>query len=263
MNQRRIGLGFMLFAALVAVGLGALHALEPGHGKTIVAAYLVGSRGTARHAVFLGMIVTASHTSGVYMLGAITMYAQKYVLPERIYPFLSVLSGIFIAGMGVYLVLQRAVGGVGHSHTHVPGAHLHPHENLWHSHVHRGEHNHRELAITARTGGVSAGQLFLLGITGGMVPCPAALVVLLSATALRRVGFGLFLIVCFSVGLAAVLIIMGLLAIYAGRVMTRLPMDGPVVRRWLPMTSAVTITVIGCVITINSLIAAKVFQGRI
>src|SRR5205823_346001 len=150
-----------------------------------------------------------------------------------------------------------------HSHSHAHGAHQHSHGNLWHSHEHHGNHSHHELQIAVRKAGVSGRQLFLLGITGGMLPCPAALVVLLSAAALRRVGFGLFLIVCFSVGLAAVLIVMGLMAIYAGRLMSRLPMEGPLVQRWLPMASAATITVIGCVITLKSLIAAGVFQGRI
>ena len=111
MSAREMGLGFLLIAAVIAAGLGALHALEPGHGKTIVAAYLVGSRGTARHAFLLGLIVTASHTAGVYLLGAVTLYAQKYILPEQTYPFLAVLSGVFIAGMGFYLFLQRSVPG--------------------------------------------------------------------------------------------------------------------------------------------------------
>ncbi|HEX4750460.1 MAG TPA: sulfite exporter TauE/SafE family protein [Bryobacteraceae bacterium] len=285
MNQRQISFGFMLVAAFIAAGLGALHALEPGHGKTIVAAYLVGSRGTVRHAFLLGFIVTASHTAGVYVLGAITLYAQKYILPEQIYPFLAVLSGLIIAGMGLYLVLQRSRSGgsaqlhshshdghrhshglFGHSHEHSHGhshdhAREHTHGDVMHSHHHHGEHN--DIQPAARKRGVSARQLLLLGITGGMVPCPAALVVLLSAAALGRVGFGLFLIVCFSVGLAAVLIIMGLVAIYAGRLMSRLPTEGPLIQRWLPIGSAVMITVIGCAIAIRSLIASGVLQGRI
>jgi len=111
MAIKQINFAIALLAAAIAAGLGALHALEPGHGKTIVAAYLVGSKGTARHALLLGMIVTVSHTAGVYLLGAITLYAQKYVLPDRIYPFLGVLSGSLIAGMGCYLFLQRYLGG--------------------------------------------------------------------------------------------------------------------------------------------------------
>jgi len=243
MAIKQIGLGIALLAAAIAAGLGALHALEPGHGKTIVAAYLVGSKGTVRHALLLGMIVTISHTAGVYLLGAVTLYAQKYILPDRIYPFLGVLSGIFIAGMGCYLFLQRCVGGeFAHAHSHdlsmAAGA---PKEGA-----------------RLQSGKVSARQLLVLGITGGMVPCPAALVVLLSAVALHRTGFGLFLIVAFSIGLAAVLIAMGFVAVYAGRMVSRLPIDGPLVQRWLPMGSAVMITALGCVIAVRGLMAAGI-----
>jgi ABC-type nickel/cobalt efflux system permease component RcnA len=248
MHTRRIGVGMLLLAAVIAAGLGALHALEPGHGKTIVAAYLVGSKGTARHAFLLGLIVTIAHTAGVYLLGLVTIYAQSYVVPERLYPFLAVLSGMLIAGMGLYLALQRFVGsGYAPSHSHGAGGHSHAHGGFWHAHEHEGEHRHAEL--TTDTSGdrprkVSLKQLLLLGITGGIVPCPAALVVLLSALALRRVGFGLFLIVAFSFGLAAVLIGMGLAAIYAGRMLARLPTEGQLMQRWLPLASAVLITVL-------------------
>jgi ABC-type nickel/cobalt efflux system permease component RcnA len=247
MAIKQVGFGIALLAAAIAAGLGALHALEPGHGKTIVAAYLVGSKGTARHAFLLGMIVTISHTAGVYLLGAITLYAQKYILPDRIYPFLGALSGILIAGMGCYLFLQRYVGG--------EFAHTHSHELS----VPAGA---TKEGIRPQSGKVSARQLLVLGITGGIVPCPAALVVLLSAVALHRTGFGLFLIVTFSIGLAAVLIAMGLVAVYAGRMMSRLPIDGPLVQRWLPMGSAVMITALGCVIALRGLMAAGIVQIR-
>jgi ABC-type nickel/cobalt efflux system permease component RcnA len=248
MAIKHISLGIALLAAAIAAGLGALHALEPGHGKTIVATYLVGSKGTARHALLLGMIVTISHTAGVYLLGAITLYAQKYILPDRIYPFLGVLSGLLVAGMGCYLFLQRCVGGeFAHSHSHeIPSA----------ATVARKE----ELE---RRGNISARQLLILGVTGGIVPCPAALVVLLSAVALHRTGFGLFLIVAFSVGLAAVLIAMGLVGVYAGRMMSRLPLESPLIQRWLPMGSAVAIAALGCAIAVRGLMAAGIVQIRI
>jgi ABC-type nickel/cobalt efflux system permease component RcnA len=247
MAIKKIGFGIALLAASIAAGLGALHALEPGHGKTIVAAYLVGSKGTARHALLLGMIVTVSHTAGVYLLGAITLYAQKYILPDRIYPFLGVLSGILIAGMGCYLFLQRYVGvEFAHAHSHAPSMAAEPSKE----------------ESRSQPGTISARQLLLLGITGGIVPCPAALVVLLSAVALHRTGFGLFLIFAFSIGLAAVLIAMGLAAVYARRMMSRLPIDGPLVQLWLPMGSAVMITALGCVIAIRGLMAAGIVQIR-
>lgn len=263
MHTERVGFGMLFLAALIAAGLGALHALEPGHGKTIVAAYLVGSRGTARHALLLGLIVTVSHTAGVYLLGIVTIYAQAYIVPERLYPFLAVLSGLLIAGMGLYLALQRFAGsGYAHSHSHGAGAHSHAHGGLWHSHTHEGAHRHEKLAMDC-THKISFKQLLLLGITGGIVPCPAALVVLLSALALRRVGFGLFLIVAFSFGLAAVLIGMGLAVIYARRMLSKLPTEGQFIQRWLPLASAVMITILGCAIAVRGLITAGVLPIRI
>ncbi|MBM4298065.1 MAG: hypothetical protein FJ143_10030, partial [Deltaproteobacteria bacterium] len=88
MAKKELGWGIIFFALAVAVGLGAFHALEPGHGKTLVAAYLVGSRGTFKHAFLLGLIVTAAHTAGVYLIGVITLYASKYIVPEKLYPWL-------------------------------------------------------------------------------------------------------------------------------------------------------------------------------
>jgi ABC-type nickel/cobalt efflux system permease component RcnA len=260
----KLGIGIALLAALIAAGLGALHALEPGHGKTIVAAYLVGTKGTARHAFLLGIIVTITHTAGVYLLGAVTLYGQKYILPEKLYPFLAVLSGILIAGMGFYLFLQRYVGGdLGHSH----GAGGHQHLSLFSSHVPRAvpanvAMTEAESPVPARQF-LPARQLLVLGITGGIVPCPAALVVLLSALALHRLLFGLFLIVAFSVGLAVVLIAMGMTAVYAGRLMSRLRTEGPLIQRWLPLTSAAMITVLGCVIAVRGLMAAGIVQIRV
>src|SRR6185436_20412847 len=104
-----LGPGMLVFTLGVAMSLGALHALEPGHGKTVVAAYLVGSRGTAGHALLLGLLVTASHTAGVYLLGAVTLYASRYVVPERLYPWLGAASGILIALLGVSLLYRRLV----------------------------------------------------------------------------------------------------------------------------------------------------------
>ena len=304
--------GVVLLAVAVAAALGALHALEPGHGKTVVGAYLVGSRGTASHAVLLGLIVTASHTAGVYLLGGVTLFASRYVVPERIYPWLSVTSGLIIAGLGFILLRQRLRGGRdhgaltrpraaatitgtsmphdhghGHPHGHPAGAHdsrvnsrdlhhggsaarhgrgaghsldersngevaqCHPTDDAPHT---LGGRAHRHAPI----GGVSAGQLLAIGVSGGIVPCPAALVVLLSALALHRVGFGLLLIVAFSAGLATVLIAIGLLIVHARRMMARFDGRGVLVTRWLPMTSAAIITLLGVGMVLQALAAAGV-----
>jgi len=266
------GPGIIFFAALVAATLGAFHALEPGHGKTVVAAYLVGSRGTARHAMLLGLIVTASHTAGVYLLGAVTLYASRYVVPERLYPWLGAVSGLTIAVVGFCLFLKRYARPHEHGHSHdasdhdhAPSddhgdGHHHHDEHHHHGHHHHGHHHHHHVPSGTK---ISLKELLALGVTGGIVPCPAALVVLLSAVALRRIGFGLFLIVAFSVGLAAVLIAIGLLMVYARRLMARVEGTGPLITRWLPLTSSVTITVLGIAIAAQALINAGILTLRL
>jgi ABC-type nickel/cobalt efflux system permease component RcnA len=236
---------FLITAAIISIVLGGLHALEPGHGKTIVAAYLVGSRGTARHAFLLGIIVTASHTVGVFALGAITLYASRYIVPEQLYPWLGALSGITIAGLGCYMLLRRLTG-TATDHSHAPGA-AHAHWMFWKRPPEAETENNPNPPET-----VSLTQLLTLGITGGVIPCPAALIVLLSAFALHRIGLGFFLIVAFSVGLASLLIGFGMLMVYARRFMTHLQIDGPLTRRWLPVASSAFITVLGLILAIQA-----------
>lgn len=240
-TQQNISLWFLLTAALIAIGLGALHALEPGHGKTIVAAYLVGSRGTACHAFLLGMIVTVSHTAGVFALGAITIYASHFIVPEQLYPWLGVFSGLTIAGLGGYMFLRRW-SGLDPAHSHLNGE-THSH---WFARL-----EGRPSSVEQRKA-VSLSQLFVLGVTGGIIPCPAALVVLLSALALHRIGLGFFLIFAFSLGLAAVLIGFGMLMVYARRFMAALRVDGPLTTRWLPVASAAFMTVLGTVVAVRA-----------
>jgi len=264
-STRQLSFLFLFTAAMIAAGLGALHALEPGHGKTIVAAYLVGSRGTAKHAVFLGLIVTAAHTAGVYLLGVITLYASRWIVPEQLYPWLGAVSGLMIAGLASYLFLRAWTGETG-EHSHESGqAHSH-----WFAAL--VEPRFAEAADKTRAAneaqsaevpapGIPLRQLLTLGITGGMVPCPAALVVLLSALSLHRVGLGLFLIVAFSLGLAAVLIVIGLLMVYARQFMVGWNGDGTFAKRWLPVVSSGTMLILGLGIAAQSLMSAGIGAG--
>ena len=258
-TAQKLSLWFLFTAALIAISLGGLHALEPGHGKTIVAAYLVGSRGTARHAVLLGLIVTASHTAGVFALGALTLYASRYIVPEQLYPWLGVLSGLMIAILGCYMFLRR-VTGTASDHSHLPGE-----SRGFHLPWKRRSPDAATVCLVGSEGlttkPVSLGQLLTLGITGGIIPCPAALIVLLSAFALHRIALGFFLIVAFSLGLAAVLIGFGMLMVYARRFMLRLHVDGPLTRRWLPITSSACITGLGILIALQGFHAANLSQG--
>ena len=267
-TQQR-SLGVVCLALIVAVGLGALHALEPGHGKTVVAAYMAGTRGTPRHALFLGLIVTATHTAGVYLLGAVTLYLSHYVVSERLYPWLGGISGVLITTVGCSLFLRRYVGE-SQAHTHVHSHAHHPSHLSKHAHVHHHEtlhHDHplsHEVSHTPSSGEetISSRALLALGVTGGIIPCPAALLVLLSAIALQRVGFGMLLIVAFSVGLAGVLITLGLLMVSARHIIAHIQGEGRLMTRWLPLTSAAVITAFGLVMIVQAYVTAGMVQIR-
>jgi nickel/cobalt transporter (NicO) family protein len=222
-----LGLGVILASLAVAMFWGAAHALTPGHGKAIVAGYLVGSRGRPRHALLLGLIVTATHTAGVFGLGLVTLLLSQFVVPERLYPWLTVASGLLVVAVGAAVLTGR----VRHARAHAHGLHHqhHPHEP-----------------------GYGRGGLVGVGVAAGLLPCPSALVVLLSAIAIHRIGFGLALIVAFSLGLAATITAIGLLAVLARRAFGRLALDGPLVRA-LPAASALLILAVGVGITVNAL----------
>jgi ABC-type nickel/cobalt efflux system permease component RcnA len=257
-SQSKLSFWVLLSAALIAASLGALHALEPGHGKTIVAAYLVGSRGTARHAVLLGIVVTAAHTAGVYLLGAATLYASRYIVPEQLYPWLGAISGLSVGGLGIFMFLRHWTGETA-EHSHAAGE-QHSH---WFLSIFKHPANRPVISsdskLTERA--LSLRELCVLGITGGIVPCPAALVVLLSAFALHRVGFGLFLITAFSLGLAAVLVIVGLTMVYAKRLMSsRLRAGNPVIR-YLPFLSSAFMVVLGVAITTSAVASVQIGHG--
>jgi ABC-type nickel/cobalt efflux system permease component RcnA len=260
-------------ALLLALLLGAGHALTPGHGKTIVAAYLVGARGTARHAIFLGLTTTITHTAGVFALGFVTLWISNYILPEQLYPWLELISGVLVVGIGLMLFRSRLAGFFkrgAHSHDHEHGhAHDHDHRhdhdhdhNPGHDHGHghdHGPHGHSHMPPGADGQPVTWRGLLALGISGGLLPCPSALVVLLSAIALHRVAFGMLLIVAFSVGLAGVLTGIGLLLVYARRLFERFPTDGRLLRA-LPIASAGFVTVAGLVIAFGALVQAGVVR---
>jgi len=249
--RRSLSPGVMLLGLLVAFVFGSFHALSPGHGKTMVAAYLVGTRGTARHAALLGVIVTVTHTLGVFALGLVTLFASKYVVPEKLYPVLSAVSGLAVFGVGVWLLWSRlrgASGDHGHSHTH-DNDHTHEHSHDadgGHSHG-LGHHHHHGVP----EGPITARSLVALGVSGGIVPCPSALVVLLSAVALHRVAYGMALITAFSVGLASVLIVIGLLVVSTRHWLSRFPASEGLLRR-LPIASAAAITLIGLLLVIRA-----------
>jgi nickel/cobalt exporter len=264
-TQDQLSFWVLFSAALIAAGLGALHALEPGHGKTIVAAYLVGSRGTARHAVLLGIVVTAAHTAGVFLLGAVTLYASRYIVPEQLYPWLGAISGLSVAGLGIFIFLRHWTGETG-EHSHAPGErHSHWFLSMFKPAKIETSRNSDTAACDSDPirRAVSLRELCILGITGGIVPCPAALVVLLSAFSLHRIGFGLFLITAFSVGLAGVLVIVGLTMVYTKRFMAARVRAGSAALRYLPFLSSAFMVVLGVGITMSAIGSVQFRQGLI
>ena len=242
----------LLIALAISFGWGAAHALTPGHGKTIVAAYLVGSRGTTRHAFFLGLTTTVTHTAGVFILGFLTLFASRFILPEQLYPWLGVASGLLVVSIGFSLFtgrLRQLIGLSDPDHPHEQD-HLHD-QNHFHDHSHAG-HTHNHLPLGTAGSPVTWRNLLALGVSGGLIPCPSALVVMLSAIALQRIGFGLLLIVAFSLGLASVLTAIGVLWVHAGRLFGRIPARRNLIQI-LPAMSALFITVIGLGIALQAL----------
>ena len=289
---------------LLALGIsfvwGAMHAMTPGHGKTIVGAYLVGSRGTIKHALYLGLTTTITHTLGVFALGLVTLFAAQYIVPEKLYPWMSLLSGLFVVAIGLNLFIQRfrssgarswlgklkpGIQGLqpayspavqstkveppnhkhrfvlasaqNHSHAH---GHVHPHDHdhdTDHGHHHgHGDHDHDHgHASHSHTPPeeITWRSLLALGISGGLIPCPSALVVMLGAIALNRIGFGMILVLVFSLGLASALTAIGMMFIYAGRLFERFPSQAKVLQ-FLPVVSALFVAAIGVAISIKALV---------
>jgi nickel/cobalt transporter (NicO) family protein len=258
----------------IAFALGAAHALTPGHGKTIVAAYLVGSRGTLKHAAFLGGMVTLTHTITVFLLGLATLFLFQYVVPQKVTQVLGAISGLSIVAIGGWMLYKRLRGarhahshdhhhhhddhhhdyahhdhGHDHQHDHTEHHHHHDHDHP-HDHAHDHPHSHGPGGHTHMPDEISWSGLAALGASGGLVPCESALVLLLTAIALRRVGLGLVLLVSFSVGLALVLMGIGVLVIYAKNL---LPGGGNAggnsFFRWMPVASAAVVMVLGMVMT--------------
>jgi nickel/cobalt exporter len=288
---------FILLTSLgLALFIGALHALQPGHGKTLVAAYLVGSRGTLRHAVLLGAIVTFTHTFSVILLGVIVLFLSDRMLPETVNLWLGIASGALVAVMGAVMLVvayrrlhhhaHGLPGTHGHGHFHLFGGHDHPvHHGHGHSHDHAHGHDHpndhghdhpehghghsHTTATPARPriklaskapGGVSLWSLFTLGIAGGIVPCLDAIVLLLIAVGINRVALGLIIILAFSLGIASVLIAVGILMVKAKGLLDRFQGGSAWLAR-LPVVSAFLITLIGIAMLFQTLAEAGVMKA--
>jgi nickel/cobalt exporter len=222
----------ILGSLAAAMFWGAAHALSPGHGKTIVTAYLVGQRGTPRHAALLGLITTVTHTIGVFALGAVTLLLSQFIVPDRLYPFINLLSGVLVVAIGTSVFWAR------YRHRR--------------AHRHGDDHHHRHHEHDHEPAGPSLRGLVAVGVSGGLLPCPSALVVLLAAISLHRVAFGMLLILAFSIGLAATITSIGLVAVLAKQAFRRVSFEGRVVSL-LPALSALVILLAGVAMTARAL----------
>jgi nickel/cobalt exporter len=234
------GKGVLLFLLLAAFAWGAIHALSPGHGKTMVAAYLVGTRGTIRHAVGLGATVTITHTIGVFALGVVTLALSQYILPEQLYPWLNLVSGLLVLVIGASVLRARVLTARrkrNHDHHH-----HHPHD---HDHDHGHDHSHEPPDQITWKG------IIAMGASAGLLPCPSALVVLLGAIAQHQIALGLLMIVVFSLGLACTLTALGIAVVSAGKLTARLDISSRVTMA-LPALSALVILIAGIVLTVKA-----------
>ena len=309
--NRPLTLQLAVVALVVSFVLGGLHALTPGHGKAIVAAYLVGSKGRVIDAVFLGLVVTFTHTFSVIALGIVMLVAQGFA-PEDIVPWLSLFSGVLIVGIGAWLLtrnMKQYYSGGAHSHAH-GHQHPHPHNHSHaddhshdhdhphtddHDHGHDGEHGHdddqdhdhphaddhdhghddhshdhshdddlghsHDHALTHTHGGRTHSHappertgflgLLSLGISGGIVPCVDALIGLLFAISLGKLVWGLIILCAFSLGLAAVLVAIGILMVMAKPVIERFTGEGVWLQR-LPIISAAVVILLGAILVFKA-----------
>ena len=271
---------------LGAIALGALHAFEPGHGKTIIAAYMIGTRGRAIDGILLGLIVTFTHTFSVIILGIIAKVLSHSYTEEQLHGWLGLFSAILILGVGLWMLRQR-LSGRGHTHIHFFGkghhhdhgdshshsqehGHSHPHDQNpessanehshhhhdhddSHSHSHHVHHNHsHDTKAVATEGAPGKWNLLVLGVSGGLVPCPAAIATLLAAIAAGRIAQGLTMAIFFSLGLGLVMMSIGVILSHAGKLAKRFE-TSPDFSRRMGIVSAVVITILGVITLAHSI----------
>lgn len=236
---------------LGALTLGALHAFEPGHGKTVIAAYMIGSRGRAVDGVILGIITTITHTFSVIVLGVIATLLSRTFSEDQLHGWLGLASAILILAVGLWMLNSRIRGTGGHAHSHLFGKghnhDTHDHDHHHHNHSHAAKsHSHEQDKKFNRW------NLLLLGISGGLVPCSAGIATLLAAIGAGRTAQGLTVALFFSLGLGLVMMIIGVTLSQAGRLTEKLDAS-PEFSRRMGIATAVIITTLGCFTLAHSL----------
>jgi nickel/cobalt transporter (NicO) family protein len=235
----------------IAVVLGALHALEPGHAKSLMAAYIVAIRGTTRQAVVLAVSAATGHTIIVWILAIAALALGERYIVDQAEPWLTALSGVLIVLLAIrmFWMLRRRNR---HSHHH----HGHDHDR---DHCHQHDHGHEPPPISGQVG---TGQIIWFGFTGGLLPCPAAIAVLLICIQLKAFALGVAMVAAFSVGLALTLIAIGLAVVWgSGKLAKSFPGFDRFAQR-LPYLSAALVMAVGTIMTFAGLNAAGLFAPR-
>ena len=259
----------LLVSIATAFALGAGHALTPGHGKTLMAAYLVGTKGTAIHAVGLGLSITVSHTIGILVIAGLVVGAQGLLPPDVVVRAAPAVAAVTIAVLGGWMLLtelrKRRAARSAHSHA---AAHEHEDGDDPHEHGHDSDaHSHDEAPGTHSHGGVRhshlppAGStlswrgLFALGLAGGLIPSTSALFILLGSIVAGRPAFGFVLVVIFGLGMAAVMTAIGLVVVLARGRLDQVPSDSGLSRiaRFAPLAAAVVVFAVGIYLSIQTI----------
>ena len=263
----------LVLSILTAVALGAGHALTPGHGKTLMAAYLVGTRGTPLQAVALALSVSLSHTVGILVLAAIVVGAADVLPPDVVVRAAPVVAAVSILGIGAWMLLgewrrRRATGAHAHAHGDEDE---HDHHDQEHAHAHGRAHDALgDAALEHRHGGVAHSHapgtgstitwrsLFVLGLAGGLIPSTSALIILLGAVAAGRAGFGFLLVLAFGLGMAAVMGGIGLVIVLARERLDRVDVGARLepVRAAVPLVAAVLVFGFGVYLTAGAVSVA-------
>lgn len=270
-----------------AILLGALHGLEPGHSKTMMAAFIIAIRGTLAQAVLLGLAATVSHTAVVWAVAMAGLYFGSHWNAAASEPYFQIASAVLIIGVALWMLWRTAQGGrpqAAHRHGHGGHHHDHDHDHDHHGHGHDHDHDDSHPAANATDSHpvaalhadaharshadaierrfadrqASTGQIVAFGLTGGLVPCPAAITVLLLCLQLKRVTLGATLVLSFSVGLALTLVASGALAALGVRHVQRRWSGFRTFARRAPYLSAALIVCVGLVIGLQGLRALGV-----
>ena len=239
-----------------AIALGALHGLEPGHSKTMMAAFIVAVRGTVGQAVLLGLSATASHTLVVWLVGLAGLYFGRN-FRETDEPYFQLASALMIMAVAAWMLWRISrtnnprpnTGHHDHPHDH---DHHHGHDDHHHGHDAHQQAHAQDIQERLAGGPVTTGQIVMFGITGGLIPCPAAITVLLLCLHLKALAAGVVLVLCFSIGLAITMVAAGVLAaLGAKRAAGHWPGFDIFLRR-APYASSLVILVVGGFLAIQS-----------